>query len=121
MPRTAQTSTIDTPGRRLARLRKARGLTQAELAVQLDTIQGVISDYESDRRRMHAELVVRLAQVLKVSADELLGLKKAKGAAGHGALSLKLTRRLQRIERLPPARQKLVLQTLDTLLKGAGQ
>jgi hypothetical protein len=43
----------------------------------------------------------------------------ARGSAGNGALSLKLTRRLHRIEALPPARQKLVLQTLDTLLKGA--
>jgi hypothetical protein len=52
------------------------------------------------------------------ATDELLGSKVARGAAS-GPLSLKLTRRLHRIEELSPARQKLVLQTLDTLLKGA--
>jgi transcriptional regulator with XRE-family HTH domain len=108
----------DTLGRRIARLRKARGLTQVELAARLDTTQTLVSDYEQDRRRLHAEMIVKVAKLLGVSADELLGSKPTRGAAG-GALSLKLTRRLHRIEALPPARQKFVLQTLDTLLKGA--
>lgn len=56
--------------------------------------------------------------VLGVSTDELLGSNANRGA-DNGALSLKLTHRLHRIEALPPARKKLVLQTLDTLLKGA--
>ena len=108
----------DSLGRRIARLRKARGLTQVELATRIGTIQAVISDYESDRRRMHAEMIVRVAQALSASADELLGTKAQKGNAG-GAMSLRLTKRLQKLDALPRARQKFVLQTLDALLKGA--
>jgi len=108
----------DTVGRRIARARKARGLTQVELANRIGTIQAVISDYESDRRRLHAETIVRVAQALSVSADELLGTKAQKASTG-GAMSLRLTRRLQKLDALPRARQKFVLQTLDALLKGA--
>jgi transcriptional regulator with XRE-family HTH domain len=103
-------------GQRIARIRKARAMTQVELARRLDTIQGMISDYESDRRRLHAEMIVKVAQALSVSADELLGTKAQKGAA-NGAMSLRFTRRLNKLSELPPARQKFVLQTLDALLK----
>ena len=80
----------------------------------------MVSDYESDRRRLHAEMIVRVAQALSVSADELLGTKGQKSGAGS-PMSLRLTRRLQKLSALPPARQKFVLQTLDALLKSVGQ
>ena len=60
---------------------------------------------------------MKVAKILGVSTDELLGSRPMRSAA-NGPLSLKLTRRLHRIEELSPARQKLVLQTLDTILKG---
>ena len=63
-------------------------------------------------------MAVRFAQALKVSADELLGLKSAK-ANGEGALRLKLTRRMQRIDQLSASEQQLLLKTIDRLLKGA--
>lgn len=108
----------DSLGRRIARARKARGLTQVELATRIGTIQAVVSDYESDRRRLHAETIVRVAQALSVSADELLGTRGQKAGTG-AAMSLRLTRRLQKLDALPRARQKFVLQTLDALLKSA--
>lgn len=111
----------DTLGQRLTRLRTARGLTQAALAQRLGTTQTVVSEYELDHLRMHAQRLREIAEILQVSTDELLGLPTPKGTgAGHGELSLKLVRRLKGIEALPPARQKAVLQTLDFLLKGAG-
>ena len=75
-------------------------------------------DYESDRRRIHAEMIVKIAQTLSVSTDELLGTKAQRDSA-NGAMSLRFTRRLNKLSELPPSRQKFVLQTLDTLLKGA--
>lgn len=106
-----------TLGQRIARLRRARGLTQTQLAGQLGTTQTVVSEYEANNRRIHADMLLRVAQALNVGTDELLGRKPAKSHAGE--LSLKLTRRLHRIEALPPARQKMVLQTLDALLRGS--
>jgi transcriptional regulator with XRE-family HTH domain len=116
MPRSH--SREDSVGQRIARARKARGLTQVELAQRIGKIQAVVSDYESDRRRIHAEMIVRIAEALSVSTDELLGTKAQRDSA-HRAMSLRFTRRLNKLSELPPARQKFVLQTLDTLLKGA--
>lgn len=105
-------------GRRIARIRKARGLTQAELAERIDTIQAMVSDYESDRRRLYAQVLVRIAQALSVSVDELLGTRAGKAGSGN-AISLRLSRRMQKLDALPRTRQKFVLQTLDALLKSA--
>lgn len=67
---------------------------------------------------IYAETIVRVAQVLSVSADELLGTRAGKGST-DSAMSLRFTRRLNRLSTLPPAQQKFVLQTLDALLKSA--
>jgi transcriptional regulator with XRE-family HTH domain len=107
-------NSAETLGTRLARLRKAAGLTQVQLAEKLGTTQTLISEYELDNRRIHAARLSQIAQLLHVSVDELLGHKPSKA---NGASSLKLVRRLKAIEALPPQRQKLVLQTLDALLR----
>jgi transcriptional regulator with XRE-family HTH domain len=115
-------TTEETMGQRLARLRKERSLTQVELAAKVGIIQGLVTNYERDRLRMHAEMVVRFAVALHVSADELLGLKSSKSAAvvqSSSGLSLKIVRRLAKIEHLPASQQKALLQTLDLFLQGA--
>lgn len=71
-PRRAHSETI---GQRLARLRREQGLSQGQLAKRLGVTQSNVSEYEHDRVRLHSDVIVLLAQVLKVSADELLGLQ----------------------------------------------
>ena len=106
----------ETFGQRLARIRKAKGYTQVELAKKLDMIQVLISDYECDKLRPYHEIIVRLAKALEISTDELLGVKPFEGK--DVKVSLKLRRRLQKIDSLPPAKQKVILQTIDTYIKG---
>jgi transcriptional regulator with XRE-family HTH domain len=105
-------------GVRIARLRKAHGLTQIELAAQLGITQSLLSSYERDRLKLSAEMTVHFAQALKVSSDELLGMKAAK-ATGLEHLSLKLTRRLKGIEALPVQEQRALLKTIDKYLRDA--
>jgi transcriptional regulator with XRE-family HTH domain len=111
----------ETIGQRLSRLRKERGYTQAELAEKTGIIQALISDYELDKLRLHAEMVIRFAQALEVTTDELLGIKTAKVNGGNGKGSLRLLRRVNRIEDLPQSQQKTLLKTIDTFLKAAGK
>ena len=66
-------------------------------------------------------MVIRVAQALEVTTDELLGLNGAKKNADNGKLSLRLLRRSKKIEELPPSQQKTLLKTIDTFLKGAGK
>lgn len=105
-------------GQRIARLRKERGYTQAELSEKIGIIQALISDYERDKLRLHAEMVVRFAQALEVSTDEILGLNGSRKNEDT-KLSLKLLRRSKKIEELPQSQQKTLLKTIDTFLKGA--
>lgn len=107
----------ETFGERLARLRKEHGFTQVELAEKVGIIQVLVSDYERDRIRMHAEMVVRFAKALGVSSDELLGLKRTR--TNGAKLSSKVRRRLEQIEKLPSPHQRALLKTIDTFLKGA--
>jgi hypothetical protein len=62
-------------------------------------------------------MLFRLAKALKVSADEILGVGNGKGELDGP--SLKIVKRLKRIERLPPARQKALLTNIDMFLKAA--
>lgn len=105
-------------GQRIARLRKERGYTQVELAEKIGIIQALVSDYERDKLRPHAEMVARFARALDVSADELLGLKKTKA---NGAIqNRRLLRRLQKIELLPRRDQEALIRTIDAFLSKGG-
>jgi transcriptional regulator with XRE-family HTH domain len=107
----------ETLGQRIARLRKEKGYTQVKLAELIGITQDLISSYESDRLGMKAEMVIRFARALAVTTDELLGVKPAKPQADQP--SLKLIRRLHKIQSLPPAQQKALLKTIDMYIKAA--
>ena len=105
----------ETLGERLARLRRERGLTQVELADRLGVAQPVVSDYERGELRLHGQLIVKLTEILGVTSEELLGLKKI---APNGAIkNRRLLRRLQEIDRLPRRDQQALLRTIDRFLE----
>jgi transcriptional regulator with XRE-family HTH domain len=62
-------------GKRLQALRKARGLTQVQLAEAAGTTQRAISYYETEAGFPPAPAVIDLAKALNVTTDELLGVK----------------------------------------------
>jgi transcriptional regulator with XRE-family HTH domain len=106
--------TGETIAQRLARIRRERGMTQVELAQRLGVAQPVVSDYERGELRLHGQLIVKLSEILGVSSEELLGLKKA---PSNGVLkNRRLLRRLQAIERLPRRDQQALLRTIDRFL-----
>ena len=115
-----QLATEETFGHRLARLRKEKGFTQVELAERVGINQVLVSDYERDRLRLNAEMICRFAKALSVTSDVLLGLAGSRAMKPEGKISLKLIRRLQRLEKLPSAKQKALLQTIDGFLRGEG-
>ena len=102
---------------RIARLRKERGYTQAELAKKMGITRELVSDYERGKIRPHYEMIIRFALAFKITTDELLGLKASKNNGSQP--SLKIMRRLKKIEDLPPTQQRSLLNTIDTFLKGA--
>ncbi len=58
---------------RLRYARKARGLTQEDLAEKVQTTKGTISNYENNHSSPPNEMLSMLADALDVSTDWLLG------------------------------------------------
>jgi transcriptional regulator with XRE-family HTH domain len=107
-------------GQRIARIRKLRGLTQVQLAEKIGIERTVIANYEKDRLRIYDEMLARIALALAISTDEILGLSASMPSKGESA-SLRLVKRLRKIEQLPPAKQKAIIQTLDMALQSFEQ
>lgn len=55
------------------KIRKERGLRQAELAEILGVQQSTISHIETRKRNISMPLAIKLAEVLNVTIDELMG------------------------------------------------
>jgi transcriptional regulator with XRE-family HTH domain len=101
-------------GNRLATFRKKAGFTQSELAMKLGVSRSLIAEYERDRRRLYDKVLIKLAKILNVSSDKILGLKKDMDYEHKP--SLRFIKRLKKIEELPEVRKKEILRTLDDLI-----
>lgn len=101
-------------GERIARFRKQKGLTQAELAQRIGIQRTLITDYEIGRLRLNADMIIRLAIALNISSDAILGLAEHKHTQTP---DLKLTRRFKDIQKLPPSQKRSLLNTIDAYLK----
>jgi transcriptional regulator with XRE-family HTH domain len=78
----------------------------------------VISNYERGKLRPYADTVARLAEVLEVSADDLLGLpsRARNKRISTTGLSRRFVRRLQEINSLPKRDQEALIRTIDHFL-----
>ena len=106
----------ETPGQRLARIRRERGFTQVELAEKTGLVQALVSDYERGKLRLNADMILRFAAALEVSTDALL---QPSGPVESRKPSRRVLRRLEQIEALPQSQQTALLRTIDTFLDGA--
>ena len=104
-------------GERIARLRKEKGWTQNDLAEKTGLIQSLISSYETNRLKLSAEMAARFAQVLNISTDTIIGFKLNEKKKTD--FSLRYSKRIQKLEALPKAKQKMILKTLDALIRDA--
>jgi len=105
----------ETPGQRLARIRRERGFTQIELAEKTGLVQALVSDYERGKLRLNADMILRFATALEVSTDALL---QPAGPVESKKPSRKVLRRLELIEALPQTQQTALLRHIDTFLEG---
>jgi transcriptional regulator with XRE-family HTH domain len=107
--------TIPNAGVRLALLRKRIGLSQEALAEKTGITRKQVSDYERGMSLMNHEMIIRFALALGVSSDEILGLSLID--IPQEAPSLRYTRRIQELEKLPEQKIKAILKTLDDLIR----
>ena len=100
-------------GSRVAQLRQQAGLSQQAVADQIGVAQQTLAHYEVARLRMPVSLLPKLAQLFGVPGDELLGLNSGAGKRGP---TPKLQQQIERLHRLPKAKQKLVMEMLEGVL-----
>jgi len=60
-------------GQQIKSLRKVRGLSQAALAFRLGLTQQAVAKWEADRSSPDLPMLVKLASVLEIEPDQLLG------------------------------------------------
>jgi len=106
-------------GERLSQIRKSRGMTQAELGKAVGVSNRVIAYYEADGAQPPGAMLVDLAKTLRVSTDQLLGLKPPKEE--RSPRTARLLKRLQKIEQLPTADRRFLLKMLDSLVERNGR
>lgn len=112
----------DTLGDRIRRFRKVKGLTQTELGEIVGISQRLMTYYETQGGRPAADLLARFAEALDVSTDVLLGRTEADDPrAAASPQTLRLWRRLRRIEEIPPQDQKTILKMIDALADRSGK
>ena len=109
--------TADTLGERLRRLRIERGYSLRELGKEVGTSHRMIAYYEIQGGNPPADVVVKLAKALSVSADSLLGLKNANRAAAAHPENVRLLRKLRQVEKLPLKDRRSVLQFIEALVE----
>ena len=103
----------ETQGQRLARLRKAAGVTQMELAKAISTSQRMIAYYEKHSLELPARLLPQMAKRLGVSVDQLLGVEAITSPSPQEG---RLLRKLKEVNRLPAKDQKAVIYYIEALL-----
>lgn len=101
-------------GSRLLAARKAKGLTQAELAERIGTSQRMIAYYETQGGTPNATLLLKLGEVLSIDPNELLGVTPQKTT--EAPEDLRLWRKLRRVETLPSHQRDAVVRMIDALV-----
>jgi transcriptional regulator with XRE-family HTH domain len=109
-------------GERIASLRKARNLTQTQLAEALGVTQQTVQAYEAGSRRIPVSALPVVARTLLVSLMVLLGEEQEKGEKGEKATARKRgpvpqwQQHIEAIARLPRSRQQFVAEMLRNVL-----
>lgn len=102
-------------GRRIALLRRSRGMTQRQLAKALGLSPSAIGMYEQERRQPSAEQVVAICQVFSVSTQWLLTGKPYTTADFRADLRLLLSLPPEAPDRDPPETDlRALLESLGT-------
>jgi transcriptional regulator with XRE-family HTH domain len=102
--------------------RAEHGITQIQLAEMIGSSQRAISAYETVAEYPPTAVVVELAKVLKVSANELLGLKPVwLDRSKEDPEARRLWKKFQQVMTLPEKDQRTVIRLVNSLVETKGR
>jgi transcriptional regulator with XRE-family HTH domain len=99
----------------MAGLRKARDITQVQLAEALGIAQQTLQAYEAGSRRIPVSALPTVARSLSVSLEELFGEGQQASRSRRGPVP-RWQQHIEAISQLPRAKQQFVSQMLETVL-----
>ena len=97
-------------GEHIMLLRKKKELSQAELGKKIGTSGDIIGRYERDIMVPSIEVIMKIADVLEVSIDFLVGSTNLK-------LDKATLKRLQDIEKFPDDAKQYIFEHLDMMIR----
>jgi len=106
---------MDSFGKKLAECRKAKDLSQKELAEIFNTSHTTIGKYERDEMVPSIEAAKKLAKILDTTVGYLLG----EDEQANLFKDQKMLQRLQDISNLPEREKECLLITVDHFIKAA--
>jgi transcriptional regulator with XRE-family HTH domain len=120
MPRQKESPSVF--GARLIAARRARNVTQVQLAHAIGSTQRAISYYEAEGGNPALDVVSKLAKALDTTADDLLGLSEAsEQPAPTTTDERRLWKRFRQLLTLPEKDRRAVLRMLDSLAQAKGR
>jgi transcriptional regulator with XRE-family HTH domain len=100
---------------RLKTFREAAGISQRELARQINEQPSNVNYWETSGNLPRSDVLISIAKALGVTVEELLGQPRPKRTVSPGG---KLGRIVQTVSRLPRRQQDKVVDMFETVLAG---
>ena len=98
-------------GSKITELRKAKKMSQADLAVAVAASRDIIGKYERNDNLPSIEMALKLANVFDVSVDYLLG------EGQHASYDKETIKRLQEIQNMKPDFRAHLFSVIDSVIR----
>ena len=114
MPKKKEPKTLF--GQRLYQIRMGKVMNQIDLAQAINSTQRAISSYETGTSYPPLPVIVDLAKALKVSVDDLVGLKETKPKKEkQDANDTRLWKKFKKVKELPDKDQRAIIRMINSL------
>jgi transcriptional regulator with XRE-family HTH domain len=112
---------VETVGERIKKLRKKKGLTQAQLAARVNVSPQVISNWERGYSGLDHDDVARLADALDESADFILSGKRESSLEKKDTTDELTSIMFHKWDKLDEKRRKQALKLIEILEQEADE
>src|SRR4030042_2491467 len=102
-------------GKKLREARMTSGYTQEELAKLSGVSRRMIVHYETYGKKPDIDKIKKIARVLRISADHLIGISETTKSKKLDDLSYKVMKKVRIIEKLPARDQNTVFSLINAL------
>jgi transcriptional regulator with XRE-family HTH domain len=106
-------------GQRLFNARKARGVTQQELAGKIGITKRMVANYEGDSEGPAVERLTAIAQALNVTVSYLLGESTQKSTEPEVPATLR--KHVEKLKNLPPKEQKTIFHMIELATRNGNE